>query len=164
MVLIRKANLKDAPFIVELYKEYNEEHDSERIKETPQLKPYLELKENAQEIIKKNVLKDIVSVKSAFFIAELNGSFVGFIEVGVGSFPNEYKIEKAGHIYVLFVKKENRSKSISSKLKVAAYKWIKQKGINYVRINVVGNNIKAHQIYKKWGFIDYLALKIRKIH
>jgi hypothetical protein len=48
-------------------------------------------------------------------------------------------------------------------LKDEAMKWFKQKGMQYASIDTAPGNKHAHNIYKKWGFLNVHLSLTRKI-
>ncbi|MBI4451921.1 GNAT family N-acetyltransferase [Candidatus Woesearchaeota archaeon] len=163
MITIRKAILKDVPNILKLWMEFMKEHDGIIFKQTPKLMPLLTRKKDAAEIFRKFVQKNIRSKNGILHIAEINGNPVGYSLAFIKDNVRVYKTEKVGYISDLFIKKENRTKGISSRFKDEAIKWLRKKGIKHISIAVHKENKLAYSIYQKWGFLDYHIELRRKI-
>jgi len=160
MIRIRRANLNDTKTILCLWVEFNKDF-KDLLKKNSRLNPYIELKENCNEIFRKYLKKNLKSKNSAVFIAEINGIQAGYNLIYVKKNIPIFRLEKLSYISDLFVKKEFRGKGISSKLKTKAIEWFRKKGLSHASIAVWSDNIKAHSIYKKWGFFGY-HLEMRK--
>ena len=155
MISIRKARLDDVDKIVELWKEFMNEHDKAVLRKNPSLKHFIARKKNAAGIFRKFVKKNIVSKYGVIFVAETNDNLIGYSLNLIKDNIIVYKIKKIGYISDLYVKKQYRKKHISSRFKDLAIEWFKNKAINHVSIAVHRENEVAHSIYRKWGFIDY---------
>ncbi len=160
-MIIRKANLKDVPTIVNLWKEFMKYHDEILIKKNKKVKPHLVKKKNAANIFRKFVRKNILSKNSIIFVAEIEGKLVGYSLNYIKDNIPIFNVGRIGYICDLFVKKEFRRMRISTKLKNESIKWFKKKGIKYASITVHNYNELAHSIYKKWGFFDF-HIEMRK--
>jgi GNAT superfamily N-acetyltransferase len=154
-MIIRKAKLKDAPAVLELWKEFMGYQAEMLAEKDYRMKPHLEKKKNAPEIFFKYLNKCLKSKDYLVNVAEDKGKLVGYNLLGIKNNVPIFRIEKTGHFHDLFVKKEYRGKKISSMLKEEAVKWFKKKGVKYLSIDVYSGNEHAHNIYKKWGFFDY---------
>lgn len=162
-MIIRKANLKDVPTIVKLWKEFMKDHDKIVIKENPKLKPHLVKKKDAADIFRKMIQKNIRSKNGVVHIAEVDGKSAAYSLIFIKDNIPVYKLEKIGYMSDMFVRKEFRGLRISSKFKDEAIKWFKKKRINYISLKVYPENKHAHSIYKNWDFFDYQIDMRRKI-
>lgn len=82
-----------------------------------------------------NVIKPVVSKKGSFLEAKISD---------------------------LFVLKAYRDKGIASALYRESLKWFKQRKCSYLQIFVYDKN-PARQIYKKWGFKDFVVNMKKKL-
>lgn len=151
MIKIRKATLKDVPVLVELWKEFEDEHDKKVIKKNPVMKPLFKYKPDVMVICRKSLRKTISKI-GFVFIAEENKKAVGFLE-GTIKKP-ELTSNRIGFISEIFVTRKYRGMGISSKLKDKAIYFFKKNGVKFGEIHVNVHNREAHNIYRKWGFFE----------
>ena len=111
----------------------------------------------------KYIRKHLRSKNSIVFIAEVNGNPVGYNINAIKDNIPVFKVEKLGHFFEIFVRKEFRCMKISSKFKDLAFKWFRKNGIKHISMFVNKENKQAHSIYKKWGFYDFNIEMRRKI-
>ncbi len=155
MVLVRKANIKDIPLVVGIWKEFMREHDKIVLKKNQKLRTYTPKKKNAAHKYKAFITKQLKGGKGAIFIAEIDGKVAGFTLIIIKDEIPIFKIEKIGHISDLFVKKEHRGKGLGSKLIDESIKWFKKNKLKHVSVLLYADNEHAHLVYKKKGFFDY---------
>ncbi|MBW2976781.1 GNAT family N-acetyltransferase [Candidatus Woesearchaeota archaeon] len=161
---IKEAELSDIPKIVDLWIEFMKEHDNIIFNENPGLKEF--------EIKDKNIDKSyweflkfhIESPDGAVFIAKENKEIAGYTLIFIKDEIPIYKNKKIGYISDLFVKKDFRSRALSSKLRDESIKWFEGKGIEFIALSMYPSNKLAHSIYKGWGFIDYKMEMRKKIN
>jgi ribosomal protein S18 acetylase RimI-like enzyme len=163
IITIREAKIKDSIKITELAKEFMHYHDETIIKNNPLMKPYLDKRKDHSAIFRKFLEKNIRSRNAVVFIAESDGNAAGYSLNYIKNNIPIFKMEKIGYISDLFVKKEYRSKGISTRFKDAAMQWFKSKKIRYISLCVYNDNEFAHSVYKRWGFIDYHVEMRKKI-
>jgi len=86
-----------------------------------------------------------------FFVAEIDGTVVGFVASDANWFSfAEFK--KIGEIHEIFVHPKWRRKGIGSTLLLKAMNYIKSRGRDKVELWVGNNNLGAIKFYKKFGF------------
>jgi ribosomal protein S18 acetylase RimI-like enzyme len=85
---------------------------------------------------------------------------VGFIEVGLTKI---YQNITAGAIWDLAIDKKYRKRGISTKLRDAGNKWLKERDAKYIIVRHDPNNKIAEKIYKKWGFEIDMVERIAKL-
>jgi ribosomal protein S18 acetylase RimI-like enzyme len=93
--------------------------------------------------------------ENQFFVAEFDGRLVGYI---LFLKQSEYPLTTSASwasINELYVDLSYRRKGIGIKLMEQALKYLKTKGITYVRINVNVGNQAAINLYRKFGFKDH---------
>ena len=84
-------------------------------------------------------------------IAVENNNISGYI------FVREIKEEGFKNVMLidgLYVNEEYRNQGIASKLIEESLKWIKEQGSEAVKIKVMSDNIKAVNLYQKFGFTE----------
>jgi ribosomal protein S18 acetylase RimI-like enzyme len=156
--LIRKANLRDVPRIVELWKSFWNEHDEKYTRGNPIFKS----KQNKLSYYKKFVARMIRSRNASVFVAGIDDKLVGHIIVGITKLPPIYIHDKEAHVHEIYVEKKYRNKGIGTKLLVAANSFAKEKGIFSLGLTVNIKNKEAFSLYKESGFKEH-NLKMSKI-
>lgn len=151
---IRKATLKDAQRVSELWTEFHKEHDSNIIKKNKRAAPQMAKRKDARQQFEKYVRKCIRSKDSMVNVAVDNGKIVAYSLVLIKKNTPVFEIRKMGYFADLFVQKPYRGQGISSQFRDIAIRWFKQKGLKFMSIMVYPDNTHAHEIYKKWGFFD----------
>jgi len=158
-MIVREAHLKDASSIVDMWKDFMEEHDELVFKANPRIKSYiqkyLKRKEVAANLFKEYVQENIRADDARVLLVEVEGDPVGYCLTRIQSTIPIFIVEKIGFINDLFVRKEFRGMGLSSQLKNETIKWLKKKGITHVSVAVFADNEHARKIYKKWGFLDF---------
>src|SRR3989338_2061871 len=101
--IIRKANIRDIPTILILWKEFMNEHDKIVLNKNPKLKPYLMRKNNATGIMKNFVQKNINAKNSVVYIAEVNSKPAGYCLALIKDNIAIFNLSKIGYISDLFV-------------------------------------------------------------
>ena len=159
--IIRKAELKDIPDILILWKEFMYEHDRLVLNKNPRLKPYLIRKNNATGIMRNFIQKNIKANNSVVYIAEVKSKPAGYCLALIKDNIAIFNLSKIGYISDLFIKKEYRGKNISSEFKNIVIRWLKDRKIKHISLVVKKDNKFAYSVYKKWGFFDY-HIEMRK--
>ncbi|MEA2037459.1 MAG: GNAT family N-acetyltransferase [Nanoarchaeota archaeon] len=163
MTLIRKASLRDVPRIVDLWKEFMNDHDDIVLKRNKRLKSYTLRKAKAANNYKVHTQKLIKSKKGVILVAENDNELLGFTLLIIKGEIPIFKIKKIGYIADLFIRKKLRGKSIGSKLMKESIKWFRKKGLKYISVGLYADNTPAHSFYKKKTFFDYKIEMRRKI-
>src|SRR3989339_1412614 len=114
MIKIRKAGLKDIRALVEMWEEFEKEHDEMVLKRDLSLKELLKKKPNARAVYIK-YLKKAISKKGIVLIAEADKKAIGYLEGSIKK--NDLFARRLGSIWDLFVRKGFRKQGISSMLK-----------------------------------------------
>ena len=150
---IRKATLKDLPYLVKQYTEYQKEEEKLASTEVGRMK--YDQKSVSQDlksfILKRNKIL-LVVVDQDKIIGLLLGSFA--------KIPTQ-RIENRGFLNEIYIVPKMRGKGLSSKLKDEFIKWVKKRkrGAGALSLYVMPRNKIAIETYKKWGFkVAYLNL------
>lgn len=150
---IRKATLKDLPWLVKQYIEYQKEEDKLASTEVGRMK-----------FDKKSVFHDlrkfILKQNKILFIMIDEDKIIGFV---AGSFTKNpiQQIKNIGFLDEIYIVPKMRGKGLSSKLKDEFIKWVKKRkrGVGAISLYVMPRNKIALETYKKWGFkVAYLNL------
>lgn len=121
---------------------------------TAAVSPVLVTDENVSRW-QRYVMKIHEEDENQFFVAEFDGRLVGYI---LFLKQSEYPLTTSASwasINELYVDLSYRRKGIGIKLMEQALKYLKTKGITYVRINVNVGNQAAINLYRKFGFKDH---------
>lgn len=100
------------------------------------------------ESIKKIINNVNNASKSGFFVAEEEGTLLGYIIVRGESME---RIIHRGSI-VIGVHSNNRGKGVGTALFEHVFKWAKQKELHRLELTVIESNEQAKALYKKMGF------------
>jgi ribosomal protein S18 acetylase RimI-like enzyme len=161
MIEIRNARIADAEMIVKLGEELLQSQVVIVNKSHRAHKADLRLNKNAAEHHLKFVKRLIRSKSGLALIAEDNGLPAGYLLAMIKPNIPLFKLEKLGEITDIYIRKKYRGSGVSSKLKVKAFKWLKEKGVKKVSLNVFPGNKKAVGVYEHWGFSAF-QLEMRR--
>jgi GNAT superfamily N-acetyltransferase len=149
---IRKATQKDISSIIECSKEF---HKCGTALFNEKERKLFKFKKNHFSILKKLLQKWIRSKKAKIFVAEVDGSIVGFMIATINKIASVYEHEKEIHIEGIFIRKGFRRKGIGKKFFEEAERWAKDKGIYSIGLTVLLKNKDAFSAYKKLGFFTH---------
>lgn len=88
------------------------------------------------------------------FVAKENGRIVGYIYCKIISIPNGPTKNIEALIDGLYVEEEYREAGIASSLFDNVKKWLKEKNVKYVKLEVLSKNERALKMYSKIGFVE----------
>lgn len=152
---IRKARVSDAEDLAKLYFQFWTPHKN--------VDPLLEFdKKLTLKNQIKSAKKDIKKKNNHILVAD-NGKVIGFIEFFIKKNDNLFKIKKYGYLNSATTLKEHRGKGVAKALSKAALKFLKSKGIKYVRANVYNSNKVAMKTWIKIGFKPQSTFLIKRI-
>lgn len=151
---IRNATEEDINVIILLWEEFRKYHDSNFLNKS-KYKMHIESKEDAKELFKKYIIDNIQKKDAQVSIAFSNNIPIGYSLIFLKPTVPIFKEEMTGHFGDLFVKEEFHGKGVASNFKKLSLEWFKEKGVKILSIQVYNDNLKAREIYKKWGFFDY---------
>ncbi|MBW2992997.1 GNAT family N-acetyltransferase [Candidatus Woesearchaeota archaeon] len=151
---IRKATLKDyeqlkemkMDFMLEEYKLF----DKDINKRYPKVGMPRQLKKNLK------------SKKVGFFMALDRGKAVGFIGGEIEKAHPFWRFKRVGYLFNLYVIPSYRRKGMGKELTKAILDWFKKRKIKWIKLHVYANNPRAHSLYKKLGFKDFL-IELKKV-
>ena len=161
-ILIRKAKVSDIKFLVSLAKELMD-HNMQLARNDKTRLELLQPVDNVSSLWRRWALKSIKSPNGLVLVAESNGEIIGYSLNLIKENVKVHKIRKIGHVSDLYVSQGYRNKGIATKFMKEALKWFKKKELKYLSIGVHAKNMKAHKIYKRWGFFDYHTEMRRKL-
>ena len=97
------------------------------------------------------------------FIAVYNNEIVGYAYVRIITTSDSSDIYIAASISGIYVKESFRKQGIATKLINEAKKWCINKGVSYLKLNVLEGNRIALNLYKKLGFNDFSRVLRNKL-
>jgi len=97
------------------------------------------------------------------FIAVNDNEIVGYIYVKILTSNDSPEIYYEASISGIYVKESFRKQGIGTKLINEAKKWCINKGVTYLKLNVLEGNIAALNLYKKLGFNDFSRILRNKL-
>ena len=146
-VKIERASEKDIETLLEFSRRLNE---FER-KIYPNYQEFEKMKDRVERFFRKRVNRE----DNIFLLAKVDDKPVGMIYGWiVRPFPF-FKEEKYGYIAEVWVEEEFRGKGIGKKLLKEIIKWFKEKGIRWIRTDVLQKNKNAIKFYEKFGFKEF---------
>ena len=106
--------------------------------------------------VKDFYINKIPHQNNFIFVAEKNNEIVGYIYGYVLESDNVYVCDGA-KLDALFVKVDYRKLGIADRLIQEFINWVKDNDLKYVEVNVMLNNTKALNLYKKYNFKELKA-------
>ena len=155
-ITVRKARMSDAEDLARLYIEFWKPHKKSD--------PLLEFKE---KLTLKNQMtaarKDIKKKSNHIFVAVKDNEVIGFIEFFIKKNDKVFKIKEYGYLNSATILKKYRRKGIAKKLHLTAAKFLKDRGIKYIKTNVYISNKLALKAWQKIGFKTQSSILIKRI-
>lgn len=102
-------------------------------------------------------LKNIDESREAVFVAEIDGTVVGYIHAEI---YNTLYFESMINILGLAVSRDHRRHGVGRALITCAENWAKEQGINIVRLNSGSSRKEAHEFYRAMGY-DNEKIQVR---
>ena len=152
---VRIAQIEDVPILVKLWKELARDQKEIALRENPKHKTFLQMKENAADMVKDHFEKQIQLDDALALLVEVEGKPIGFSLMQIQKNAPIFNIDRIGVISDLYIKSEYRGRRLSSKMMDRLLNWLKEKGINDVSIAFMAGNKHARKIYEKWGFREF---------
>lgn len=98
---------------------------------------------------------------NAIFVAKENEKIIGYVYVQITSVDDGPMKNKEALIDGLYIVDNYREQGISKTLMSTAEKWAKENDVKYLYVNVLEDNIKAVNLYKKLNFNNF-EMKLKK--
>jgi len=146
-MLVRKATLEDVERVAQLNHDLGLHHG-----------PYHQLyslKENALELVLPYIKEKIEksALGDSLILVAQDKEIVGFLMCAITDLRDpQWKIGKMGHIGAVYVVPAYRRRGIAAALMKEALKWMKNREVEYVDLNVVAQNSAAIAAWKALGF------------
>lgn len=96
-------------------------------------------------------LKNIDGKRETVYVAEINGTVVGYIHAEI---YNTLYYESMINILGIAISSDYRRQGIGRALLSRAEEWAKKQGINIVRLNSGNSRKEAHEFYRAMGYDD----------
>jgi len=110
------------------------------------------------EISLKETLGNVEKYQGKIWIAEDEGKVIGYVIGVIWKQSEKNKLEigphKLGEVLKIYLDEEYRRKGIGKTMLQMMEKYFKEKGCNSMWISVFAPNENAHNMYKKFGFVD----------
>ncbi len=148
-MIIKKATIKDFEKLKEIKTEFFLWECNRDKRQNPNY-----VKRGLGSRLAKNLRQDNI----AFFIAVDKGEVIGYSGAEITKNSPDYVYKKRGHLFNLYVKPKYQNKGIGKRLVRETLKWFKKKKVFDLMIHVFPFNKKAHKIYKKFGFGNYIII------
>lgn len=150
---IRKADIKDVYDIKRLYRQL--------IARLAELAPLYRIDAEQDE----DFIKDAVSgCGSDILVAEENGAILAFALLESRE-PRHAGAARRKHAFLMdiCVDEEQRGRGIGSALLAASEEWAREKGLEYIELNVLEANSAAWRLYERNGFKKTVSVMRREL-
>jgi ribosomal protein S18 acetylase RimI-like enzyme len=144
-MLIREAQTKDIPQIIEMGKKIFEQHEMYDLS-------YYKTLDNFEDLYRQWVENQINTSTQFIFVACDNEEITGFVSGYSKSLFPWFHLKTVGHISFLFVKENFRNKKIGTMLENKAVQWFTDKGLRYIELFVDEKNETGKKVWEKYGF------------
>lgn len=115
-------------------------------------------KTNNVKYLKHFVLK---KCKGKIFVAFDGGKMIGYCDGWFGK-TKQYTFDKIGYVSDCFVLERYRRKGVGSRLLKELLKWLKEKNVKHVKMDVYLKNKDAYKLWKFMGFKE-TTISMRKV-
>jgi len=169
-MIIRKANIKDAEKLAELYVEFYSAHkkmskfwlpnwskDSSK-----RWEDVLKNKEAKKYLLKESI-ESIKDPANLLFIAEENGEILGHVAFSILKNISWFKVKKYGFIDEVCVFTKHRGKGVSKELMNFAENYLKKKGIKYIMLKTSVENKNSQEAWEHLGYKKELFVQIKEL-
>lgn len=146
--------MDDVDGIVELWKRFMDQQRGLGGVEGGDMLP--KMKKNAPEIVKGYISRSIRGRNGFVLVVEDRGKLTGYMLSRIQKNIPLFKEEYTGYISDLYLDERYRGKGLSTKMWLETLKWFREKEVREVGIRVLSYNDAAYDVYRKWGFRDYL--------
>jgi ribosomal protein S18 acetylase RimI-like enzyme len=157
-MLVRMATLEDLERVAQLNDDLDLCHVSYH--------PLYRLKENASELSLAHIKDKIEKSTSGdgLVLVAQDKDIVGFLDnCSIKDQNPNAEIQKIGHIGLVYVIPAYRRRGIAVALMKEALKWLKERKVEYVELNVVVQNAAAIAAYTAMGFKPNQRNLIKKL-
>ncbi len=156
-MLVRMATFEDSERVARLNDDLARCHVSYH--------PLYRLKENASGLSLSYIKDRIEKSKlgDGLVLVAQDEDIVGYLTCSIKDQPLSWEIEKIGHIGVVYVIPAYRRRGIAAALVKEALKWLKERKVEYVDLNVDVRNAAAFAAWTAMGFKPHQRNIIQKL-
>jgi GNAT superfamily N-acetyltransferase len=147
-ICIRRATLADISAITVLWAEMMDFHAARE--------PYFQRSADSAALFADHMATQANSANSALFVAERDGSPVGFCRGVVAERPPVYEERRKGEIWEMAVTASARRQGIGTRLCEAVRRWFVAQGLRRVELHVAVANEVSRPFWRAQGFAPVL--------
>jgi ribosomal protein S18 acetylase RimI-like enzyme len=147
-IIIRRADAKDVPSIVELWKELMDFH-KERDR-------FFSRSATGHKAFADFITGHILSDTSCVLVAEVNKGIIGYCFAVISKYPPVLEIQEYGLVQDLGVTEKYQRRGIGKRLLKETQSWFFEKGVHRIEARVAKSNKLATDFWAKMGFTPYL--------
>lgn len=151
----REAVISDAERILPLWIQLMERHAEESII----FKPVPDFKDRIIEDIRRLISQPDTTI----FLAEMEGKLAGYSMVSRSSRPAVFIKNKKAYIGDTLIDPSLRSKGVGSGLVKYILNWLRERGVEYVDLQVTISNEEGRRFWEKCGFNTVNYYMVREI-
>ena len=152
---IREARPDDIPALQVLWIEFMDYHLA--------FDPDYTRREDAVERWAEYVGSKFDQESAALFVAVENEMIRGYIGALVRDFPPVFVIEKYGFIEEIAVTREWRRRGIAERLYGAAETWLREQGVDRIRVTIDAANEASQGFFRSRCFLDDTETLTKKL-
>lgn len=146
---IRKASLQDLVLLQTIGRQTFTETFA-AFNSAENLSQYLEQSFSAEKLT-----EELTNTASAFYFAENDGQFIGYLKINFGQAQTELNDEQALEIERIYVLQQYHGKKVGQLLYEKAIQIAMEMKKQYVWLGVWEENKRALQFYRKNGFVEF---------
>jgi ribosomal protein S18 acetylase RimI-like enzyme len=105
----------------------------------------------------------VSSKDSAVFVAEDNGTIVGYLAGKIEKRPPVFEVGERGWIDSAYVLEEHRGQGIGRELAEKMLRWFEERGIRYVELSVDSRNELGCSVWRSLGFETWQFVMKKRI-
>lgn len=146
-MIIRTASVRDISAVVDLFWEL----DTGAIASQPE---HFQRGERSVEYL-SGIIND---ERSDFLVADHNGEIVGFSLLYEKEVKGLSLLVPCRYAYIqdFVVKGSHRNRGVGSQLMAESKLWAKQRGLDYLRLSVLPDNVDAQRFYRRHGLHEQM--------
>ncbi len=153
MLTTRKANLEDCPVIVPLWIASMQYHEN--------FNPIFHTAPGYKDKVAAEITELLEKPHVTFFLAEWNGSVIGFSMTTVNDRPPVFAQPKRGYIGFTYITDEYRARGVGSEFVELIIKWFKSQHVDFIDLQVSVQNEPGVKFWEKQGFktVNYYMVR-----
>jgi ribosomal protein S18 acetylase RimI-like enzyme len=159
---VRKAEIKDLPRVVELWKEFMAFHQ-ELCSGLSRAAGMYRVRKSAEKEFAEYFLNATGDPNWCTLVGTYEGEVVAYIIAHIATRPPVLAERKFGFISDMMVSEEHRRRGLAKALVAKTLTWFKQKRIRTVELNVLLGNEPGMRFWTKLGFQTVLSRKMLRL-